>query len=109
MTSDPPRISNQRMFLDKNLPKNVAEAPKVIKISENPRMNIKELIITFVRIFFRLSPAESSSKEIPVIKAKYDGIRGRIQGERKEMIPADKATKIEIFSDPGMNHFSSAN
>jgi hypothetical protein len=33
----------------------------------------------------------SSSKERPVIKARYDGTRGKTQGERKERSPAAKA------------------
>ncbi len=39
-----------------------------------------------------------SSKEIPVMKERYDGTRGKTQGERKESNPPPKATAIERFS-----------
>jgi len=42
------------MFLNKNLPKKVAEAPRVIKRIEKPRINIRELAMTFFRTFFKL-------------------------------------------------------
>jgi hypothetical protein len=37
--------------------------------------------------------------ETPAIKEKYDGIRGRIQGEKKESSPAMKAAVISTSSN----------
>jgi hypothetical protein len=38
-----------------------------------------------------IAPPVRSSREYPVINVKYPGIRGRIQGEKKERTPAKKA------------------
>jgi len=32
----------------------------------------------------------------------YEGIRGRIQGEKNEIRPAESAIKMEMFSKPGI-------
>jgi hypothetical protein len=47
----------------------VAEAPREIKIKENPRMNKRELKITLLRTCLKFFCDENSSMETPVIKA----------------------------------------
>ncbi|MBA7620602.1 hypothetical protein ES703_27954 [subsurface metagenome] len=69
ITRMPPPISNQRMFWARNVPKNVTEAPRAIKTIEKPRMNIRELMMTFFRTYLKFLSEESSSMDMPVIKA----------------------------------------
>ena len=71
-------------------PRKEAEAPIRMKTKENP----KTYDIVERKTFFlmsALSPLVSSSREKPVIKVKYAGISGSIQGEKKEKSPARKA------------------
>jgi hypothetical protein len=69
------------------LPRAVAEAPKIINIREKP-MEKKMLEKSAAeRFFLRLS------KEIPVIKLRYPGMSGRIQGDKNVNNPAVKAEK----------------
>jgi hypothetical protein len=70
ITRIPPPISNQRMFWARNVPRKVAEAPRAIKMMEKPRMNIKEFAMTFFRTYLKFFSEESSSMDIPVIKAR---------------------------------------
>ena len=98
ITKIPAIFFNMANFERKKLPKKVAEAPKHMKINEKPRTKNKALINT-VRVapdsdvWFRIS-----SNDNPEIKLRYAGIRGKIQGDRKEINPAEKAVKKEIFS-----------
>jgi hypothetical protein len=60
----------------------------------NPRINIEvEIIICLLReeSFWR---SRSSSTETPVIKEKYAGKSGIIQGEKKDKRPAPSAADI---------------
>jgi hypothetical protein len=65
-------------------------------------MKKSELRMTFFLTCFAFSFCESSSIETPVIKAKYEGMSGRTQGERNDSRPAESATKSDMFSAPDM-------
>ncbi len=62
-----------------------------MKISENPDMKARELVMVRYRIFLLSVPSFRSSNEMPVIKDTYEGTRGSTQGERKENTPAKNA------------------
>src|SRR5438270_6716447 len=75
----------------RNLPTEVAEAPRMMKTRENPTTKATELLK--MRPTRAASPpALSSSIELPESMEIYPGTRGRTQGERKEATPAAKAT-----------------
>jgi len=79
----------------RNLPKKVADAPKVIKTTEKPRMKKIELSPTLFKILLFSSLSFISSTETPEINERYPGIRGKTQGEKKDMIPAKNAAKSD--------------
>jgi len=54
-------------------------------------MNIMEFVMTGFRE--RDFAALSSSIDIPVMNAKYDGKSGKTQGDKNESVPALNATK----------------
>ena len=54
--------------------------------------------IQTVFLVFALYPFVSSSREKPVIKVKYAGIKGNTHGEKKDNRPAKKATGYETVS-----------
>ena len=72
------------------VPSNEAEAPIRTKTKEKPKTYDTVDKNTFLLISV-LQSLVNSSMEKPVIKVKYDGIIGRIQGEKKERSPAKKA------------------
>ena len=72
------------------LPRKEAEAPIKIKTIEKPETNDIVERNTFVFIS-ALWFSVSSLSEKPEIKVKYEGISGRIHGEKKEKSPAMKA------------------
>jgi len=78
-------------------PINEAEAPIIIKTAEKPET--KEIVEkrTFFLIFASYS-AVSLSSEKPVIKEKYPGIKGNIQGEKKDSNPAANAAEYDMVS-----------
>jgi len=66
--------------------------PKRMNTVEKPMINAEEFkIVSF--LINALFPVLKSSKEIPVMKDTYDGMRGRIHGERKDRNPAIKANE----------------
>jgi len=72
------------------VPSNEAEAPIRIKTNEKPETNDTVEKNTLLLIS-ELQSIVNSSKEKPVIKVKYEGITGSMQGEKKESSPAKKA------------------
>jgi hypothetical protein len=68
-----------------------------IKITENPQTKERVEKMTFFRIA-GASLRNISSRENPVIKVKYAGIRGSTQGDRKESSPAKNAAEYEMVS-----------
>jgi hypothetical protein len=42
--------------------------------------------------------------DIPVMNARYEGITGRIHGDRNVISPANKATNTDTFSVPSIIH-----
>src|SRR3989338_2264084 len=74
-----------------------AEAPNDMKITEKPNTKNIDVKPAFLIIFLRWAPPFSSSKDIPDRNEIYPGIKGNIQGERKERTPAIKAMPIEIW------------
>jgi hypothetical protein len=42
--------------------------------------------------------------DIPVMNARYEGITGRMHGDRNVISPAKKATKTDTFSVPSIIH-----
>jgi hypothetical protein len=59
---------------------------------EKPVINESEFIVVSF-LMSALFPVLNSSREIPVIKDTYDGMSGRIHGERKDNMPAKKANE----------------
>jgi hypothetical protein len=57
----------------------------------NPRMNMSELKMMILFTSEGLFSAVSCSKDIPLIKETYEGIRGSTQGETNESNPAINA------------------
>ena len=78
-------------------PRKEAEAPIRTKTKEKPKTNEKVEKNTFF-LLSELQFIVNSSKEKPVIKVKYEGIIGSIQGEKKESSPARKAVGYVIVS-----------
>ena len=95
----PPRYLITHTYSWIRLPKKEAEAPIKIKTKENPETYESVERITFFRIAFTPSVPLSvvnSSIERPVINVKYAGIKGKIQGEKKDKSPAIKAALYVI-------------
>jgi len=63
------------------------EAPRAIKTREKPAMKL----MVWRRIYPRLGGL-SVSTELPAMLAIYTGTSGRTHGDRKDSIPAAKAT-----------------
>ena len=93
----PPMMRIPSRYRNKKLPASDADAPSKIKTAENPSTNERVEIKTCLRIPATASLVRSS-REYPVINEKYPGIRGRIQGEKKERTPAMKAADYETVS-----------
>jgi hypothetical protein len=92
------RLKSPILLESRNFPTTVAEAPSVMKTAEKPKTKIKELKATLRKTYPRFSTALISATETPEMKDKYPGIKGRTQGEMKEMKPAPKAASKLIFS-----------
>jgi len=78
-------------------PTNEADAPIIIKTAEKPET--KE--IAEKKTFFLISEsycAVNLSSEKPVMKEKYPGIKGNIQGEKKDSNPAANAAEYDMVS-----------
>jgi hypothetical protein len=63
---------------------------------EKPRIKAMELVMVMRRIVFLSVPTVRSLKEMPVMNETYDGMRGRIQGDRNDRIPARNAKVKDI-------------
>ncbi len=85
----PPKYLTIQEYFDARDPKKEAEAPKRINIKEKPATKKRVERKTFLRVSFLSSV--SSSRERPVIKEKYAGIKGKTQGEKKDSNPAIRA------------------
>jgi hypothetical protein len=62
--------------------------------NEKPRMKQREFRMIARRVLALATDPDSSPKETPVTKERYEGKIGSTQGERKERIPAPIATQI---------------
>ncbi len=93
----PPVILIKLLYLYMIFPSNDAEAPIRTKTKEKPKTYDTVDRNTFLLISV-LQSVVNSSMEKPVIKVKYDGIIGSIQGEKKERSPAKKAAEYVIVS-----------
>tara|TARA_B100000945_G_scaffold294570_1_gene271363 strand:- start:33 stop:314 length:282 start_codon:yes stop_codon:yes gene_type:complete len=91
MITSPATILNGNELLNKNLPKNVADAPNTIKTIENPNAN-KIMGDKFIFFF-----SNSSLRELPEIYEIYPGINGNTHGDRKLIKPAPKAINISAI------------
>ena len=60
--------------------------------SENP--NEKKIVFMTIRLFFF---STSFSREVPEMYEIYPGITGRMQGDKKLINPAKKATDNVVF------------
>ncbi len=89
----PPPLRIQSMDSAKNCPRRLAEAPRAMKTRENPAMKQAAFRRSTRRV--RASPCRAcrSVKETPARYERYEGTRGRTQGERKEKTPAPSATR----------------
>ena len=76
----------------KNFPRKDAVEPKIINISEKPK--VKKIVLITTKLFFF---SISFSKDVPEIYEIYPGINGRTHGDKKLINPAKKATDIEVF------------
>jgi hypothetical protein len=77
-----------------NLPSNVAEAPNEINTREKPKIKLKAPTKTrYIDLGLLLFCPLSSWRDMPETKEIYPGTKGKIQGERKERIPAIKAAR----------------
>ncbi len=91
----PATFVRKEILVDNNVPIHVAEAPKRMKIAENPTIKNIELRTTIrFWLFNKPLPGESSfisCNETPEIKEIYPGINGRTQGDKNEINPAPNA------------------
>jgi hypothetical protein len=62
--------------------------------NEKPRMKQREFRMIARRVLALATDPDSSPKETPVTKERYEGKIGSTQGERKERTPAPIATQI---------------
>jgi hypothetical protein len=62
--------------------------------NEKPRMKQREFRMIARRVLALATDPESSPKETPVTKERYEGKIGSTQGERKERTPAPMATQM---------------
>jgi hypothetical protein len=91
----PASFVRKEILVDSNFPNHVAEAPKRMKISENPTIKDTELRTTksFCLVSSPLpeEPTFISRRETPDIKEMYPGINGRTQGDKNDITPAANA------------------
>ena len=92
MITIPAIILNGNELLNRNLPKKVADAPKIINTIENPAVN---KIIGNKLIFFF---SNNSLRELPEIYEIYPGIKGNTHGDKKLINPAPKAINISAIT-----------
>jgi len=94
MTSPAIFVRNE-ILDDNNVPNHVAEAPKRMKIIENPPIKNTELRTTVSFCLFSSplpgEPTFISCRETPDIKEMYPGINGRTQGDKNDINPAANA------------------
>ena len=95
----PPILDINDILDERNVPIQVADAPRRINTRENPVTKKSELIRT---ILFCLSINDGmeffsfiSVKVTPETKEIYPGTRGNTQGDKKEISPAAKAMNME--------------
>jgi hypothetical protein len=71
--------------------------------NEKPRMKQREFRMIARRVLALATDPDSSPKETPVTKERYEGKIGSTHGERKERTPAPKAAQMVSDSPlPGM-------
>ncbi len=96
---NPPILEINDIFDERNVPIQVADAPRRMNTRENPAIKNSELI-TIIR-FSPLGTCRVSVfsficvKVTPDIKEIYPGTRGKTQGDKKEINPAAKAMYME--------------
>lgn len=91
--SSPPIFPMIGLYCESNPPITLAVAPNVVKITLNPNMNPKDLIINnFLDVSILLSLKLAS-----VRLATYAGSSGKTQGEKKDSSPAIKAKITETL------------
>ena len=84
----PPMILNISKYSYNKPLRKLAEAPRSIKIVENPKTKLTAYLKIFILIGVSLSKTLSS--EVPAIKQRYPGTMGKTQGERKLKSPAKR-------------------
>ena len=72
----------------RNWPTALAEAPKLMKTTENPETNASEEANRLLRAGW---PVRSCSTPMPESMETYPGTSGSTQGDRNEIIPATNA------------------
>ncbi len=92
MITSPATILKGNELLNRNLPKKVADAPKIINTIENPAVN---KIIGNKLIFFF---SNNSLRELPEMYEIQPGINGNTHGDKKLIKPAPKAIKISVIT-----------
>jgi len=85
------------MLFERKIPSTLAEAPRLIKTTEKPKIKDNE-VTNILFITSSSMPCSRSFRETPEIYDIYPGTIGRIQGDRKDKTPAIKATTKETFS-----------
>src|SRR5918992_2480212 len=76
-------------------PTRLNDSPKGMKTAEKPTMNNSELRTTFRSSLGSACERLKSSKDTPAINERYDGTRGKTQGDKNDNNPAPKATMTE--------------
>ena len=111
--TSPAIFVRNEILVDNNVPNHVADAPKRMKISENPTIKNTELrtTLSFCLVSSPLpgEPPFISCRETPDIKEMYPGISGRTQGDKNEINPATNAMVMGtsciigyLYNTPGM-------
>src|SRR5215467_7477080 len=96
----PPPIRIHSRYSWKKWPAALKDAPRLTKTAVKPAMKASECKRMRERSKTETSEV-SRSTDIPVTKERYEGKRGRTQGERNEKRPAENATTTPSDSATG--------
>lgn len=98
ITSAPPARVSHILYGVSPCPTKPASVPKTIKTIAKPIMKVIPFTKIFLRAYFALSGSFKSSADTPLIKPKYAGTSGSVQGARNVISPATNADMIKPMS-----------
>ena len=97
-TRIPPILPNTNRYSFNKPPNDPASAPAATKMHVNPRIKNSPFLTIVLRTSRRRNGSARSAAGMPLIKARYPGMTGSVQGARNMRTPARKAGMMSVTS-----------